>query len=420
VADRAIELGCGLLFESNGSVYQVFPQNFTVPTPETSDEETGHIPRWLYDNLAHSGAFSPYLNRTFIAFAREYDLATRRRQITNDREVTLLRRFAERFARGDRRLYFPVSQLFVLAEFEAARATRARDHFFHTFNNLFLGFYIHGLLYPGQTRIAEVDDFIAGEAHLHPWECLWFLTCMFHDPAYLAEKFWATLRFSFGAMQDDSLEDGEIPDAITEQIRNMWDTTFAGARRDLASLYRRAANRWIPPTQRTDSNTFDTAVEKAYFDGRNTSHSVVSGLRLIQLCQTLNRPQAAAYRPNIALIACEIAALCMMFHDQRCRAILASEGIAPIPFERLPFAALLMFVDALQDDRRDIARSRFRRLGVLRQVTVAGRAVSAVVCLPEVPLKGWAPRIAEYESVMAWINSSSHTRFGINYRSKLA
>src|SRR5260370_1309579 len=96
-----------------------------------------------------------------------------------------------------------------------------------------------------------------------------------------------------------------------------------------------------------------------------------------------------------------------MADAQRCRAILTDEGIDPIAFEHLPYACLLMFVDALQDDRRDISQSRFRACGILREITIAsdGSVVEALVCLREVPVKGWAPRIAEYESVMYWINS---------------
>ena len=107
----------------------------------------------------------------------------------------------------------------------------------------------------------------------------------------------------------------------------------------------------------------------------------------------------------------------MMFHDPRCRAILTSHGIPPIPFERLPYASLLMFVDSLQDDRRDISLSRFRERGVLGQVRIApdGSAVEAVVRLQEVSIKGWAPRMAEYETVMSWINSESEIKFRINY-----
>ncbi len=79
-----------------------------------------------------------------------------------------------------------------------------------------------------------------------------------------------------------------------------------------------------------------------------------------------------------------------------------------------------MYVDCLQDDRRDISKSRFNKHGVLASVAIIpkDRRVKAQVCLPEVPVKGWPGRIAEYESVMGWINANSDTRFTIDYRSR--
>jgi hypothetical protein len=204
-------------------------------------------------------------------------------------------------------------------------------------------------------------------------------------------------------------------------IRDMWETRFAGARQDLSSLYRAASKKWTPPSlQMPPVDAFDNAVQRAYFDGRNTSHSLVSGLRLISLCQSQNVPKAKEYDPKVALTACVIAALGMMFHDQRCRAVLTAAGVSPIAFEHLPYASLLMFVDALQDDRRDISKSRFRAYGVLRGIEIAtdGTVVKALVCLREVPVKGWAPRIAEYESVMSWINSRSRVVFRIDYKTE--
>ena len=410
--------------KSDQKVYAVFPENFKPSSPDGCQDETGHIPSWLYSSLAESSAFSPYLNGAFKSFAKAYRQATRRQTIAHDDEVQLVIDFARKFAKGDRRLYFPIKQLLVLLAFEAAKSNRGtRDHFFHTFNNLFLGFRILGLLYGNERSIADVDGFIAGGsgAKLHSWECLWFITCMFHDPAYIAEKFWGTFRFSYGVPQDEATQDGDIPESIKEQIRDMWETKFAAARRDLSSLYRRAAKKWTPPTLRaSQQDAFDNAVKRAYFDGANPSHSLVSGLRLINLCQSDNVPKAADYDPELALTACIIAALGMMFHDQRCRAALTAGGVSPIAFEQLPYASLLMFVDALQDDRRDITKSRFRACGVLRGIEVAedGSGVNAVVCLREVPVKGWAPRIAEYESVMSWINSGSQIKFRIDYRTE--
>jgi hypothetical protein len=423
VADRALALGCALAVESDEKVYPVFPENYQSSPPDECEDETGHIPKWLHGALADTTAFSPYLNRAFKAFAKKYSRATRGLEIANESEVQLVTDFANRVARGDKRLYFPVRQLLVLLEFETAKASRARDHFFHTFNNLFLGFHILGQLYGDDHSIADIDGFIANgnPAKLRPWESLWFLTCMFHDPAYIAEKFWGTFRFSYGVQQDELSEDEDLPDTVKQKIRDMWDTKFAGARQDLSSLYRRAAKKWTPPSQRkSQPDAFDNALQRAYFDGRNTSHSLVSGLRLISLCQSQNVPRAEEYDPKVALIACEIAALGMMFHDQRCRAVLTAGGVAPIAFEHLPFASLLMFVDSLQDDRRDISKSRFRERGVLTGVKAAveGGVVEAVVCLREVAVKRWAPMIAEYESVMSWINARSQIKFRIDYKSE--
>ncbi|MGB7718346.1 MAG: hypothetical protein WBL65_00515 [Bryobacteraceae bacterium] len=424
VADRALGLGCAVAVESDENVYLVFPENYQPLPPDECQDETGHIPKWLYGALAQSSAFSPYLNETFRAFAKKYSHATRGLEITNEREVELVTEFASRFAHGDKRLYFPVRQLLVLLELETAKANRgSRDHFFHTFNNLFLGFHILGRLYGGNRAITEVDGFIAdGHASkLHPWESLWFLTCMFHDPAYIAEKFWGTFRFSYGVPQGEFSEDEDVPDSIKQKIRDMWDTEFAGARKNLSSLHRRAVRKWTPPTLREfQPDAFDNAVQRAYFDGRNPSHSLVSGLRLINLCQSHNVPEAKEYDPKVALTACVIAALGMMFHDQRCRAVLTAGGIAPIAFEHLPDASLLMFVDALQDDRRDISKSRFRVCGVLRRIEFAseGKVVKALVCLREVSVKDWARRIAEYESVMSWIGSQSQASFRIDYKTE--
>lgn len=427
VADRALALGCALAVESDEKVYPVFPENYQPPPPDECADETGHIPKWLYGALAETPAFSPHLNRALKAFAKKYGHATRGLKIVNDTEVQLVTDFARRFARGDKRLYFPIGQLMVLLEFEAAKASRARDHFFHTFNNLFLGFHILGQLYPDDDSIADIDQFIASDrtTKLRPWESLWFLTCMFHDPAYIAEKFWGTFRFSYGLQQDEASEDEEIPDIVKQKIRDQWDTKFVVARQDLSSLYYTAVKKWTPPSQwksqwKSQRDAFDNAIQKAYFDGRNTSHNLVSGLRLINLCQSHNVPRAREYDSKVALTACEIAALGMMFHDQRCRATLTAGGIPAIAFEYLPFASLLMFVDALQDDRRDISKSRFRKDGVLKGIKYVARrkAVEALVCLREVAVKGWAPRIAEYESVMSWINAKSQIKFRIDYKTE--
>jgi hypothetical protein len=93
-----------------------------------------------------------------------------------------------------------------------------------------LGFHILAGLSSGHKVIAEVDRFIETEgkaSRLHPWEVLWFLTCLNHDPGYTAEKFWANFRFAFGIVEDASDEE-EIPDQVKEQIRDLWGEQICG------------------------------------------------------------------------------------------------------------------------------------------------------------------------------------------------
>lgn len=423
VAEKALNLGCGLAFEAERSVHLVFDNSYAVPRRCRTRKETGHIPKWLYEELAGSEDFSPELRKLLKRFATEYGRATRKESIANDREAQLLLRFAKAFAKLDKRFFVPVERLETLRQFEMSRATRARDHFFHTFNNLFLGFHILGRLSAGHRVIAEVDRFIEHETKksgLNPWEILWFLTCLFHDPGYTAEKFWANFRFAFGIV-DDAGDEAELPDQVKQQIRDLWDSQYAAPRQDLHDLYNRTVRKWIPPTiAKKGADLFDEAVRQAYFDGRVASHSLISGLSLINTCRSQNVPRPKKFSSEMALTACVIAALCMMFHDPRCRAALQSSGIPPIAFESLPYACVLMYVDSLQDDRRDISVSRFNKHGVLASVAISPtlRTVNAQVCLPEVPVKGWPGRIAEYESVMGWINAKSDTRFTIDYRSR--
>jgi hypothetical protein len=109
----------------------------------------------------------------------------------------------------------------------------------------------------------------------------------------------------------------------------------------------------------------------------------------------------------------------MMFHDPHTRETLCSLGIPSVPFEQLPYAAVLMFADALQDDRRSIRTTEFPAKGVLEavQVDLSQRIVTARVCLPRLTVDEWPWRIVEYESVLAWINRASDMKFAIDYRS---
>jgi hypothetical protein len=216
-------------------------------------------------------------------------------------------------------------------------------------------------------------------------------------------------------------DDPSLPDSMKLAIQRAWNGEFSAARKDLLDLFRRISDRWVPDSIGADvALKFDAALEAAYFDNGRLSHSIVSGLSLIQLCRTDTAKKSKQYDPLKALIATEIAALSMMFHDHRCRNKLQECGLPPLPFEELPYASVLMFADALQDDRREISTSTFSTNGVLTSLIVESEKeiVRAVISLPQDRRSDWPFMIAEYESVTRWINRRSDVKFMIDYSSR--
>lgn len=420
VAERCYELGFGLLVETSDGVLRVWPPDYVLPKLRRTTTERGHIPGATRDALLKSPGFSPYLKRRFELFHRRY-LELVRHPPSYDDESDLLITLAREIRNGDHRLFVPIGLFQTLQEWERAGANQgARDHFFHTFNNLLNGFLVLGAMLTNRARTELPDRYIADPrriSKLHLWESLWSLTCMFHDPGYMGEDFWRTFAFSIGS-RDSSSQSNEVPSLILNAIDNAWHTEYLEAREDLVKLFTRVSGAWRPVGFGDDViSSFDPALRRAYFDGRRCGHSLISGLYLITRCRCDRVAKHALYDPEISLKACIIAALSMMFHDQHTRQTLHTNGVPPVPFEQLPYAATLMFTDALQDDRRDITCSEFPRAGVLEEIAVepAKGTVTATVCLPRVPLRYWPSKIAEYESVLRWINPASDTKFAIDY-----
>jgi hypothetical protein len=343
-----------------------------------------------------------------------------------DREADTLETFLRKVRRAASPFYLPLDRFLELKAWEREGAHHgARDHYFHTFNNLLLGLIILGGVFARRPHNEPPDAFITDSefvGNLKPWEVLWFLTCLNHDPGYTGEKFWPAVYSKFGLRQGERAK-RPIPVDVAEVLSNGWDTDLKEARKDLMDLYQRFVA-WVPPQTGNDvPNRFDAALRIAYFDGERSSHSLLSGLTLIQgfIQDRTQRSRPAGERTK-CLAGCEIAALSMLFHDQRCRELLQGRGVPPIPFEHLPYASLLIFVDSIQDDRRDIAVNAWPRHGVLNglEVLQEGALIRASVCLREIPLKYWPGKLLEFDSARRWLNTSAVMTFEYEHRPALA
>ncbi len=424
VLTTCAKLKIGLLLELTSGIAVALPPGFALPRPRRPRSmEFGHIPSWLLDRLEQTGSFSEHLSTQLARFTERYREATAQSAPSNTDESRLLHRLARGIADGDERLFFPAHLLHTLEGYEQGGADGgARDHFFHTFINLFTGLVILGELFGNRRPAERPDRFIRdthGSAKMKPWETLWSLTCLFHDPGYMGQNIWCMLHSAFG-LPFNAREAPEIPDAIKEMIARGWDE-YRVARSDLLGLFRTSCGYWTPGSCGPDvADRFDDALRSAYFDEFGPNHSIISALGLIQRCRNYSAVTGGTYDRDVALRACEIAGLCMLFHDQRCRVTLGSSGLLPVAFEELPYATMLMFVDAIQDDRRDIAAGAFPRRGLLDALTVNAqeRSVTAIVDLRRTSPVRWPYLISEFENVTSWINRESDTKFIIDYTSR--
>jgi hypothetical protein len=416
--------GFGLMCVNGSDVYNVLPpRRLRTDRCRSNGTERGHVPSWLITRLQSCGSFSSAMTSGISRFAQNYRRLTRRAKVTYDEEAAVLEGFLRSIKSKARPLVLPLEGFLGLKAWEKQGANLgARDHYFHTFNNLLLGLVIGAELFKDRRADAVPESFV-GDANgrygsLSSWEALWLITCLNHDPGYQGEKFWHATLAQYG-LRGSGFVNHKMPPDIAEAISNGWDTELKQARADLLDLYRRIKNIWMPPQVAARvEDPFNDALRKAYFDGQTSSHSLLSGLTLIRnfIEDQTNMPGTEEY--NRSLAALEIAALSIMFHDPRCRDQLQKNGVPPLPFEQLPFAALLVFVDALQEDRRDIKFDTWPTHGVLNGVRILrrGTVVRADVCLRELSLRYWPAKLIEYMDAVSWLNTSAQVLFEVCWK----
>lgn len=422
VTESCAKHGFGLLCVDGEDVYTVLPpRRLRLRKCAGNGTERGHIPSWLITRVLSAVSFSDALTKELTRFADRYKRLTRRAKVSYEEEATVLEDFLRRVRSKAAPLVLPLEGFLSLKAWEKQGANLgARDHYFHTFNNLLLGLLVGTELLKHRLPDAAPESFVSDEegryGKLLTWEALWFITCLNHDPGYVGEKVWPAILAQY-ALRDSSYLKRSMPPEIADALDNGWKTELKQSRADLLDLYRRIRNVWLPPQVAGKiDDEFDLALRKAYFDGTRSSHSLLSGLTLIRnyLEDPTNTPGTEEY--NRSLAALEIAALAIVFHDPRCRALLENNGVPAVPFEQLPYAALLVFVDALQEDRRRINIESWPTHGVLNGVSIlrTGSTVRADVCLRELSLRYWPAKLIEYSDALRWLNASTTVSFEID------
>lgn len=333
------------------------------------------VPKAVIDELRAERGLPLYLRRALHDLAAKYDTFLRKGVDSDTAEQRALSDYAVRLLRhmGFRGANANIDAAQMVRRLELSGWGGRRDHFFHSFQNYFFGLYATAKLTPH-------FDGSFGKAKLNwtidPFD-VWFLTALWHDVGYGIEKFDRVAADIFG----DVLEDDFGSDA---RIQFLNSDICKEATRSIGSLIARLLNAdaartaWMQPVPGAYRSRVQTCIEKAIRDNVMESHGAASALRLYSECIPMtNRlgPENSAVLRQKIFLACASAP----FHDWHFRQCLrCSHGTCKIPTAVMPFAALLAFVDSIQDDRRDL-KGLTNEINFLKTLIVNRSVITAEV-----------------------------------------
>lgn len=364
------QLGAYVICEIGGVGRLIPPPNFLTRHVSTADSKT-RVPRALIQELARSEGMPARLVADLSALADEYLVIEGLPTPHDANEEQSLLAYASKQLES---IGLPtnVAAPTMLRRLESSGVVATRDHFFHSFQNYFLG------LATIATFPAEWLQF-RERAKLH-WDIdpfhVWFLTVMWHDVGYSVQKIRGVIDAAAGFNLPEETSARVKRDVLAQARSN-------GSMMKLASLmYRllhpeKAITEWAQPT--TTLTSEEQAIERAIESNVDGSHGAIGALRLCSdftaAIDRLSGGDGAIARQTMLL-----AAASMPFHDMWFRKAIRKEcGDCKIDPRVMPFASLLAFVDSLQDDRRDIESSLAHGPVNLAINTMAPRTVAATL-----------------------------------------
>jgi hypothetical protein len=351
----------------------------------------------LFQDLVDSESFRPGSRAVLNKLMRRYRrLSTARRDI-DEKEAAILTQFAEGMLDDIGLEKNQIKATKMLRTIERGGLAKAgRDHFFHSFQNYFLG-----LRAVVELR-TQFEDF--KETKKLDWEVspadVWFLTSMWHDVGYAVQTIGSVVDAILG---DDDGDD--VGDTLKERFLKRTATT--DALRLMSSLMARMLSNarprtgWFPPGPRTNLGGHAERLHEALRKNVLTSHGAASAVRLFcdykDDLDKMDPDSATLLMQTVYLACCSIP-----LHDWRLRsAIRETCGECSFDTAAMPFAALLAFVDSIQDDRRDLGVSR-RAVMILKRLLVKRPAVvEADIDAQAIPDEALLGKIVEAREVLA-------------------
>ena len=276
-------------------------------------------------------------------------------------ENEMIKKFMEQIFTCDERFKLdadPINFMSVIEKIATNPEVRIRDHYFHAFNTMMLGFMIIDKFYDKFDALAKKDgsDIVL--------EFIWMLTSLYHDIGYPVLLQQSLFRETYGLYGEQSLQ---VSDKCLQQDRqNLWDYSkdYSFAITVLDSLFSHITNhvpeKWVFDgfPHQNQQTAFKDIMKTSFVE--EGAHGAVGALKLALLTSQLvssierNPDREFLYRHIM------LASMSILFHDSKVRDCFRNNSIQNIKAEDFPFPVLLTYVDILQDDRRDLTGSSSR------------------------------------------------------------
>jgi len=277
-----------------------------------------------------------------------------------DNENEMIKKFMEQILTCDERFKLDTDPINFMAEIEKIATNpedRIRDHYFHAFNTMMLGFMIIDKSYERFDALAKKygDDIIL--------EFIWVLTSLYHDIGYpvLLQQFLICQTYGLEGENNSALIGG----CVKQNRQEFWNSSeYCFIVKVLNHLFDHITNnkgeKWIFDgfPHPAYSTKFKNNMKTSFIE--EGAHGTAGALRLALL--TIKQIRGIKENKNREFIYRHImlASISILFHDLKVRNCFRKSSIKHIRAEDFPLSILLTYVDILQDDRRDQTGSSSR------------------------------------------------------------
>ncbi len=301
----------------------------------------GHYPSWVINKIPTFTLGNSKFRTLLKDFSKEYLKLKSKSKLDQQREEELVKDTIAKLLKSDDNYTSGIDSFEILSRFESS--LDIRDHYFHSFHIFLLGLFI---LDRYQSDFKTYFKSIFPKYRGLSLEFMWLLTSVFHDVGYLIAKLDDLKREFYGVSTISS----------EREITNVWDDpVYKENLKQLISLFKFSVSEkkhkidWPPDV----FGTQDESLEQIFRESFHDSHGVASCFRFLVDIFSEARQEEKPEKRMFLVYHIYPAGLSIALHDKQFRERLSKKHLKKLSLSRFPFAVLLIYLDSLQEDKRE-------------------------------------------------------------------